>query len=826
MNPDCDPDRTLMAISGNAINTDDDATRMVTWAEEEFTRIVSLTVADQPPSPTLQLGTRSLSISHTATQPMGTRGTSQLRKLAEEAALMHSAPSVHATGATHSSALPAGFDLFEYRIDKVLGQGSFGITYLATDVNLNVQMAIKEYLPRHCATRSEDYSVTLRWPQAEALYLDGLEAFLMEARTLATFRHPNIVGVARFFEAHQTAYMVLEYEEGQSLKQWWAAPHALRESALVEYLQPLLDGLALVHEAGYLHRDIKPDNIYASIDDGRLVLLDFGAARLSASGEHTVADVLTPGYAPIEQHEGGAQGPWTDVYAFGATLYWMISGQKPAPAPARLSGESITRTAVDAGAGRYGKHFLETVDWALQVEASLRPQSVQAFAAALFRDHAGALSLQDALQGHARTLSSLQTSRRLKVVYRLARVLHLSGWPLTIKLIVLMMIAAMGPMLATSYYNLQATNVVVTSNELKKLENVAQSTAGRVAQLIGDTRMFASYLASDVRFSQYLQAPSRLTGEVLQSRLTQLIEQNPDLNLAFLLDREGTALLSNDPDLIARNFNFREYFKEAIAGTPYTSGVIVGSTVGGQGIYFSSPVFDADGKPIGALILRLKGSSISTVLSEVHVGDRSLVPLVVDADGILVNYPDESKLYGSLKVLPAAIARRIVTDQRFRRSTLKNLDMPELADALTQALHPASVSYHSTLSDQDEVAGYAPVKGSSLVIAVSEPNHQFQAPLRNLFINVLYSVIAVGLFFLFMVIGLSRSIVRPVLRITTAIQAIKNGEFDKAKIKMGADRDLDEIGQLSRAFNIMIDVLRQREQSAARSRGKSRKSKG
>ena len=216
--------------------------------------------------------------------------------------------------------LAPGSHLLEYRIDAILGQGGFGVTYLATDVHLNAKVAIKEYLPGELAQRSGDKSVSPRWPQDGALYQDGLDKFLVEARTLATFRHPNIVRVARFFEANRTAYMVLEYERGQSLKQWWPTCKALSENDLLSLLQPLLDGLAVVHQAGFLHRDIKPDNIYRRKDDASLVRLDFGAARLALCQAGTLADVVTPGYAPSEQYAGGAQGPWTDIYALGATL--------------------------------------------------------------------------------------------------------------------------------------------------------------------------------------------------------------------------------------------------------------------------------------------------------------------------------------------------------------------------------------------------------------------------------------------------------------------------------------------------------------------------
>src|SRR5262245_33505235 len=177
--------------------------------------------------------------------------------------------------APRSLALPQGCRIHEYRVDGVLGQGGFGITYLATDTHLDAPVAIKEYLPEQIAFRTSAGTVSPNASRHRERYRAGLESFLVEARTLASFRHPNIVRVARFFEANDTGYMVLEYERGSSLKQWWPAHTAMREQDLVLLLQPLLDGLSLMHGAGFLHLDIKPDNIQVREEDGSLVLLDF-----------------------------------------------------------------------------------------------------------------------------------------------------------------------------------------------------------------------------------------------------------------------------------------------------------------------------------------------------------------------------------------------------------------------------------------------------------------------------------------------------------------------------------------------------------------------
>src|SRR5687767_13477164 len=176
------------------------------------------------------------------------------------------------------NALPAGYALQEYRIEKVLGVGGFGLTYLALDSNLKLKVAIKEYLPFDIAHRAADQSIAPSSPQTVDTFGWGKERFLDESRMVATFRHPNIVRVLRFFEANGSAYMVMEFVEGAALAEWMKTRVPLSEADLAPLVVPLLDGLEVVHEAGCLHRDIKPGNIYVR-KDGTPMLLDFGSAR-------------------------------------------------------------------------------------------------------------------------------------------------------------------------------------------------------------------------------------------------------------------------------------------------------------------------------------------------------------------------------------------------------------------------------------------------------------------------------------------------------------------------------------------------------------------
>jgi hypothetical protein len=278
-----------------------------------------------------------------------------------------------------ANALPRGYALHEYRIESVLGAGGFGLTYLATDSNLSLRVALKEYLPSDFASRGEDSTVQPKPGEAAESFQWGLERFMSEAKTLASFRHPNIVRVMRFFEANRTGYMVMEFVEGKPLPDWIGPRRPLPQQTLQALVAPLLDGLEVIHKAGYLHRDIKPANIFMR-EDGSPVLLDFGSARELKGGNQELTAVVSPGYAPLEQyHTQGRQGAWSDLYAFGGVMYWMLTGNKPVEAAARVR-QDIMPPAVKAAEGRgYAPEFLGAVDWALKPNDEERPQSVAEF---------------------------------------------------------------------------------------------------------------------------------------------------------------------------------------------------------------------------------------------------------------------------------------------------------------------------------------------------------------------------------------------------------------------------------------------------------------
>ena len=728
-------------------------------------------------------------------------------------------PAVPVQRALAPITLQPGHRLHEYRIDAVLGQGGFGITYLATDVNLNAKVAIKEYLPAQLAMRTSDSTVRPLNIDVMPTLLEGLDQFLVEARTLAAFRHPNIVRVARFFEANRTAYMVLDYEQGQSLSGWWRKQRAsttempgIPEPDLLLLLAPVLDGLALVHKTGVLHRDIKPDNLLLRDSDGSLVLLDFGAARPASGAELDAPSILTPGYAPIEQYLGDNQGPWTDLYAFGATLYWMVSGQRPREAPDRQAAPNADVSAETAGAGRYSPEFLRAIDWALQPRPEDRPQDVPSFRRALFAAHASSLNLQEALassnaadgeQGGQGVAGRARS--RLRSIFQ-SRVLRPPSWPLAFKMIAAMVLAAVLPMSITGYHNYTSSVQALESAERRNLERLALTTSGRLSQLIEDSRRVTAFVAQSPEVAQVLAHPNEATKQATLTRLQNLVNTNPDLHLLTLMDANGVALVSTAPEVVNGNYSFRDYYKIAMAGRSNVTSVIVGSVLGKAGVYIAFPVRREDETVIGVIVLRLRAETIGAIVDTARNSDRE--PFLIDGDGVVIYHRNEALRYHSLSTLSPKVAADIAADQRFRLKQIVNLDMPPLATAMIGTPHEGTIDYHSTISKVREVAGYAPVSGLSWVVGVTESRDSFEAPLRMIFEQVLYSSAVVGAIFVLLGILFARSIVRPVEALTRAADALKQGDYDAARVKV---RSGDEIGRLGRTFNVMIDVLRQRE---------------
>lgn len=292
-----------------------------------------------------------------------------------------------------ANALASGCRLDEYRIDTILGAGGFGVTYKAWDTLLETWVAIKEYFPVEWSFRDADGVTVHSNAQGGntggngqmSEYLWGLERFLDEARVLARVQHPFVVRVKRYFRAHGTAYIVMDYEEGESLNAVLQDSDTLSEDELRGLLEDVLPALQAVHEQGFLHRDIKPSNLYVRASDHRVILIDFGAAR-EAVGRHSknIISLVTPGYSPPEQYaaRNDRHGPWSDIYALGAVLYRCVTGDPPVEAAERLLDDSM-EPAARACAGRYSAGLLRMIDRALAVRPEHRFNTVAEMQAAL-----------------------------------------------------------------------------------------------------------------------------------------------------------------------------------------------------------------------------------------------------------------------------------------------------------------------------------------------------------------------------------------------------------------------------------------------------------
>ena len=302
--------------------------------------------------------------------------------------------------------LPIGTRLEGLEITGVIGEGGFGIVYVAYDASLEREVAIKEYMPASLAARATGtWQVSVRSERHRDTFNAGLKSFVNEARLLARFDHPALVRVFRFWEANSTAYMVMPYYKGPTLKNALAALGAPPdETQLRTWLRPLLDALSAMHAQQVFHRDISPDNIL--LTERSPLLLDFGAAR-RVIGDMTQAltVVLKPGYAPIEQYGEAAsltQGAWTDLYALASVVHYAITGRAPTSAVERIVQDKLQPLALRV-AGRYSDGFLQAIDRALAVLPQDRPQDVVEFRALL---DAGMAADSRTAPGNADSLAS------------------------------------------------------------------------------------------------------------------------------------------------------------------------------------------------------------------------------------------------------------------------------------------------------------------------------------------------------------------------------------------------------------------------------------
>lgn len=276
------------------------------------------------------------------------------------------------------AALPNGTCLQEFEVTGVVGEGGFGIVYLAQDKQLHRTVAIKEYMPASLASRGDGESVVVRSERHQDTFEAGRRSFITEARMLAQFKHPALVEVFRFWEQNGTVYMAMPYYRGKTLREVLKNGAQIDERWIKSVLGPVMDALEMMHAQNVYHRDIAPDNVLI-LTTGAPVLLDLGAARRIISDlTQAVTVVLKPGYAPIEQYAEDTsirQGPWTDIYALAAVIYFAITGKAPVASVSRIMKDTLVPLLASDYPG-FSESFLAGLNHALAVKPEDRPQNI------------------------------------------------------------------------------------------------------------------------------------------------------------------------------------------------------------------------------------------------------------------------------------------------------------------------------------------------------------------------------------------------------------------------------------------------------------------
>ncbi|MBR2125981.1 MAG: protein kinase [Akkermansia sp.] len=318
----------------------------------------------------------------------------------------------------NSSELPKGYVLSNYVIERKLGHGGFGITYLARETATNRAVVIKENFPRECSQRhTTNLMVGPSSAEDKGLYEWALTRFLDEAKVLIRLSHPGIVPVLTAFKALGTAYYVMPQVEGREIHKAAPSPQTINEAWLRPVLQKLLEALDYLHGEGLLHRDIKPSNILMRADTSPL-LIDFGTAR-SSDATHTLTRMGTPGFSPSEQFLArGKNGPWTDLYSLGATCYYLITGEVPQDSMERLAEDELLPLASRKELqGRFSAEFLSAIDKALRSSHKNRWQSAQEWMNHLSaaerrrKEEAKQQAVRKASEAHAQSARALAEQR-------------------------------------------------------------------------------------------------------------------------------------------------------------------------------------------------------------------------------------------------------------------------------------------------------------------------------------------------------------------------------------------------------------------------------
>ena len=385
--------------------------------------------------------------------------------------------------------------------------------------------------------------------------------------------------------------------------------------------------------------------------------------------------------------------------------------------------------------------------------------------------------------------------------------LNPASWPISTKVVAVILAVSLTPMLLTAYYNTTSSLEALRDIELRSQRQIAGNVAGRIGQLLNDTRRTVAYIAAEPILSEAVEKKKDVNYKQVLGRLQKYVAVNPDVDLVIVMDETGTAVVSTEPTTLGGNYKFREYFAQAIKGRPYMTGIIIGSVLAQAGVYISHPITNREGVIIGIVVVRVTSKSIGEIVEDERQA-KERIGFVIDGDGVVIYHPDQTLRYKSLGVLSAATQATIAADQRFKRAKIDSLALEELDKVATGTKDAGHVRYLSGLEKTAEIAGFSPVRVNDWTVVVSSPEAYFAAPIQRQFQQVVITVVVVGAVFALLGLLFARSLVRPLNSLINAARALSRGDHEQARAEVYSR---DEMGQLAETFNSMSKSVVERE---------------
>lgn len=381
-----------------------------------------------------------------------------------------------------------------------------------------------------------------------------------------------------------------------------------------------------------------------------------------------------------------------------------------------------------------------------------------------------------------------------------------SNWSLLAKLLTGMLVMSLLPLLVSTYRSTELSIGALRNNEMRNIQQVAGNVAGRIAQLLTDSRRFATYVAGQDVLIKLTEDAKSSNVALATAAMQHLVGSNPDIDLVIVMDRHGNALISTEPSVKGKNFKFREYFLSAIQGRPFTTSIIVGSTLGGAGVYIANPIKNRAGLVSGIVVLRVTETSIRSIVEEVRYS-KTRYGFIVDSDGVVVYHPDAGWLHNSLASLTKDSQKRISQDRRFAKESIDSLNLVELNDAVTGAREPGALLFPDQ-KNQSHIAGYAPVRVHPWTVVISAPEADFSAPIEAFFSRNITAVSVLAILFAILITMFARWLTRPIKQLTQSARTLASGKFSEAQLDTSRQ---DELGILAQTFSQMSEALKKRE---------------